>query len=302
MFSDTHFHFEHTTDRNNGENPANGTEILEEMAKRDCFFGLDIGTESDDLLRRQACLDNAIAQIKDTRLAEKARKFVYFSAAIWPSPEEIKNRHESMKILKQQIETAENSGDNDTLNRKIIAIGECGLDHHWNPSGIDGRCESDFNQKMYDAERELFEMQLEFAKEQNLPVIIHSRDAFEETLDCIKNIGYCNGIIHCYSYGAEEAKAFLENGWHISFSGSVTYTKKRKMPEMEELLKLIPDDRILCETDSPYLAPVPFRGKTNTPLFIEHTYRFIAEARKTSPEKLSETVDSNIKKLFNLTE
>ena len=71
---------------------------------------------------------------------------------------------------------------------------------------------------------------------------------------------------------------------------------------MEELLKLIPDDRILCETDSPYLAPVPFRGKTNTPLFIEHTYRFIAEARKTSPEKLSETVDSNIKKLFNLTE
>lgn len=302
MYSDTHFHFEHTTDRNNGEKPVNGTEILEEMAKRNCFFGLDIGTESDDLLRRQACLDNAIAQIKDTRLAEKARKFVYFSAAIWPSPEEIKNRHESMKILKQQIETAENSGDNDTLNRKIIAIGECGLDHHWNPSGIDGRCESDFNQKMYDAERELFEMQLEFAKEQNLPVIIHSRDAFEETLDCIKNIGYCNGIIHCYSYGTKEAKAFLENGWHISFSGSVTYTKKRKMPEMEELLKLIPDDRILCETDSPYLAPVPFRGKTNTPLFIEHTYRFIAEARKTSPEKLSETVDSNIKKLFNLTE
>lgn len=302
MYSDTHFHFEHTTDRDNGENPVNGTEILEEMAKRNCFFGLDIGTESDDLLRRQACLDNAIAQIKDTRLAEKARKFVYFSAAIWPSPEEITNRHESMKILKQQIETAENSGDNDTLNRKIIAIGECGLDHHWNPSGIDGRCESDFNQKMYDTERELFEMQLEFAKEQNLPVIIHSRDAFEETLDCIKNIGYCNGIIHCYSYGTEEAKAFLENGWHISFSGSVTYTKKRKMPEMEELLKLIPDDRILCETDSPYLAPVPFRGKTNTPLFIEHTYRFIAEARKTSPEKLSETVDSNIKKLFNLTE
>lgn len=302
MYSDTHFHFEHTTDRNNGENPVNGTEILEEMAKRNCFFGLDIGTESDDLLRRQACLDNAIAQIKDTRLAEKARKFVYFSAAIWPSPEEITNRLESMKILKQQIETAENSGDNDTLNRKIIAIGECGLDHHWNPSGVDGRCESDFNQKMYDAERELFEMQLEFAKEQNLPVIIHSRDAFEETLDCIKNIGYCNGIIHCYSYGIEEAKAFLENGWHISFSGSVTYTKKRKMPEMEELLKLIPDDRILCETDSPYLAPVPFRGKTNTPLFIEHTYRFIAGARKTSPEKLSETVDSNIKKLFNLTE
>ena len=207
-----------------------------------------------------------------------------------------------MEILKKQIEAAENSNDNDTLNRKIIAVGECGLDHHWNPSGADGRCESDFNQEMYTAERELFEMQLEFAKEKNLPVIIHSRDAFEETLDCIKNIGYDNGIIHCYSYGAEEAKAFLERGWHISFSGSVTYTKKRRMPEIEELIKLVPDERILCETDSPYLAPVPFRGKTNTPLLIEQTYRFISEIRKVSTEQLCETVDANIKKLFNLAE
>ena len=302
MYSDTHFHFEHTICRNCAENPINGAEILAEMAKKNCFFGLDIGTESDDLLKRQACVDNAIAQIKDTRLADKVRKFIYFAAAIWPSTEEIKNRHKSMEILKEQIEAAENSKDNDTLNRKIIAIGECGLDHHWNPSGVDGRCESDFDQKMLNAERELFEMQLEFAKTLSLPVIIHSRDAFEDTLDCIKNIGYDNGIIHCYYYGTEEAKKFLERGWYISFSGSVTYTKKRKMPEMEELIKLIPDDRILCETDSPYLAPVPFRGKINTPLFIEQTYNFIAEIRKISPEKLSDTVDSNIKKLFNLAE
>lgn len=301
MYSDTHFHFEHTVCKNSEETPINGSEILEEMAKKDCFFGLDIGTESDDLLKRQACVDNAIAQIKDTRLADKARKFIYFAAAIWPSTEEINNRYKSMKILKEQIETAENSKDNDTLNRKIIAIGECGLDHHWNPSGVDGRCESDFDQKMLEAEHELFEMQLDFAKKLSLPVIIHSRDVFEDTLACIKNIGYDNGIIHCYSYGKEEAKAFLERGWHISFSGSVTYTKKRKMPEMEELIKLIPDDRILCETDSPYLAPVPFRGKTNTPLFIEQTYNFIAEIRKVPSEQLSRTVDSNIKRLFNLT-
>lgn len=300
MYSDTHFHFEHTICRNSAENPINGTEILEEMAKKNCFFALDIGTECDDLLKRQACVDSAIAQIKDTRLADKVRKFVYFAAAIWPSTEEIKNRYKSMKTLKDQIEAAENSKDNDTLNRKIIALGECGLDHHWNPSSADGRCESDFDQEMLNGERELFEMQLEFAKEHSLPVIIHSRDAFNDTLNCIKNIGYDNGIIHCYSYGAEEAKAFLERGWHISLSGSVTYTKKRRMSEMEELIKLIPDDRILCETDSPYLAPVPFRGKTNTPLLIEHTYKFIADIRKVSPEELSKTVDSNIKRLFNL--
>ena len=206
-----------------------------------------------------------------------------------------------MKTLKEQIAKAEADNDNETLNRKIIAIGECGLDHHWNPGGVDGRCESDFDQQMFLAEKELFELQLEYAKELNLPVIIHSRDAFEDTLDCIKNAGYDNGIIHCYSYGAEEAKAFLERGWYISFSGGVTYTKKSKMEGMKELLTLIPEDRILCETDSPYLAPVPLRGTLNTPVNVEHTYKFIAEIRGTTPEQLSNTVDENIKKLFNLT-
>lgn len=300
MYSDTHFHFEHTTVRDNRENKVNGVEILTEMARRKCFFGLDIGTESDDLLLRQQVIDNTIAMMKDTLLADRVRKFIYFAAAIWPSVEEIKDRFNSIKTLKEQILQAEKNDDGETLHRKIIAIGECGLDHHWNPSGVDGRCESDFDQKMFDAERELFEMQLEYAKELNLPVIIHSRDAFQDTLDCIKNVGYDNGIIHCYSYGVEEAKAFLDRGWYISFSGGVTYTKKSKMEAMKELLLLIPEDRILLETDSPYLAPVPLRGQMNTPVNIEHTYKYIAEIRGVEVEKLSDTVDSNVKTLFKL--
>lgn len=300
MYSDTHFHFEHTTVRDNKENKVNGVEILTEMARRKCFFGLDIGTESDDLLLRQQVIDNTIAMMKDTLLADRARKFIYFAAAIWPSVEEIKDRFNSIKTLKEQILQAEKNDDGETLHRKIIAIGECGLDHHWNPSGVDGRCESDFDQKMFDAERELFEMQLEYAKELNLPVIIHSRDAFQDTLDCIKNVGYDNGIIHCYSYGVEEAKAFLDRGWYISFSGGVTYTKKSKMEAMKELLLLIPEDRILLETDSPYLAPVPLRGQMNTPVNIEHTYKYIAEIRGFEVEKLSDIVDSNVKTLFKL--
>lgn len=300
MYSDTHFHFEHTTVRDNKENKVNGVEILTEMARRKCFFGLDIGTESDDLLLRQQVIDNTIAMMKDTLLADRTRKFIYFAAAIWPSVEEIKDRFNSIKTLKEQILQAEKNDDGETLHRKIIAIGECGLDHHWNPSGVDGRCESDFDQKMFDAERELFEMQLEYAKELNLPVIIHSRDAFQDTLDCIKNVGYDNGIIHCYSYGVEEAKAFLDRGWYISFSGGVTYTKKSKMEAMKELLLLIPEDRILLETDSPYLAPVPLRGQMNTPVNVEHTYKYIAEIRGVEVEKLSDTVDSNVKTLFKL--
>ena len=216
MYSDTHFHFEHTTIRDNKDFSVNGAEILSQMAKRNCFFGLDIGTEPDDLLKRQSCMDTAIANMSDTFLADKVRKFVHFSAGIWPSVKDIKERHNSMKVLKETIEQVNKNAEDDSLNRKIIAIGECGLDHHWNPSGVDGRCEDDFDQEMYLAEKELFSMQLEYAKELNLPIIVHSRDAFEDTYDCIKKSGWNTGIIHCYSYGAEEARKFLDLGWYIT--------------------------------------------------------------------------------------
>ena len=280
MFSDTHFHFEHTTDLNQKENLENGSEILSKMVERDCFFGLDIGTECDDLIHREECVENSIMQIKDSALQEKARSFLWFSAGIWPGIDDIKNRRQRFNILKQNIalSAAKNDG---ALHRKIIALGEFGLDHHWNPNGADGRCESDFDKEIYDGEKELMMMQLEYAKELGIPAIIHSRDAFEDTMDCIKEVGYHKGIIHCYSYGEKEARAFLDLGWHISFSGSV---------------------KILCETDSPYLSPIPFRGKINSPLNVEHTYRFIANIRGISCEELSEIVDGNIKTLFNLTE
>lgn len=226
MFSDTHFHFKMmTTER--GESCANGPEVLTQMAKNNCFFGLDIGTDADDLLVRQSCIEKAIASMEDQNAADKARKFIYFSAGIWPNVEDIHKRQEKVELLKQNILATQNDTETDTLNRKIIAIGECGLDHHWNPSGADGRCESDFDQQTYDGEKELFKMQIQLAKEMNLPVIVHSRDAFDDTLECIKEVGYHNGIIHCYSYGFEEAKAFLDLGWYISLSGSVTYTKKK---------------------------------------------------------------------------
>lgn len=292
MFSDTHFHFQNMTEGRG----LDGVAVLEVMAQRDCKFGLDIGTRADDLAGRQACVEKAISGM--SAAADKARSFVYFSAGIWPSVEEIHDRKNRVEILKQQIKVAENSGDQDTLNRKIVALGEFGLDHHWNPSGVDGRCESDFDAETFSGEQELFEMQLSLARELKLPSIIHSRDAFEDTLACIKNVGNHDGIIHCYSYGLEEAKKFLDLGWYISFSGSVTYTKKSKMDAMLDLLRYVPDERILCETDSPYLAPVPHRGESCSPVLVEHTYQFVADARKVSVEQLCQTVDDNIQRLF----
>lgn len=297
MFSDTHFHFKTMT---TGDWGVNGVETLEALAKRNTFFGLDIGTRADDLQVRQACIEKAISQMSDVGLAQKARKFCYFSAGIWPDVEEIHDRENCMKVLRECIKKANEDPDQDTLNRRIVAIGEGGLDHHWNPSGVDGRCESDFDEKTYQGERELFEMQLELAKEMNLPFLIHSRDAFEDTLDCLKNVGYHNGIVHCYSYGIEEARQFLDLGWHIAFGGAVTYNKKAKLEAIKELLRFVPEDRFLCETDAPYLTPVPFRGTPNSPVLIEHVYNFIAEVRDTTPEQLSELVDRNIKSLFHI--
>lgn len=283
MFSDTHFHFHMMVT----ERGLNGPQILTDLATRDFKFGLDIGTGRNDLEQRQACVEETINQMADKTSAEKARNFMYYSAGIWPNIEDIHDRENAMKALRQSIQ-----------GKKIVAIGECGLDHHWNPSGADGRCESDFDEKTYKGEKELFQMQLEFAKELKLPVIIHSRDAFEDTLDCLKNVGYHNGIVHCYSYGIEEAEKFLDLGWYIAFGGATTYTKKAKLDDMKALLQFVPEDRFLCETDAPYLAPVPFRGQSNNPVLVEEVYKFIAQLRGTTPEALSELVDENIDTLF----
>ena len=294
MFSDTHFHFKMMTE----ERGINGVETLTTMASRDCFFGLDIGTRAGDLQGRQLAVEKCIAAIADSRLADKARDFMYFTAGIWPDVDSIKARENQMKILRDSVQSAANDKDQDTLHRRVIAIGECGLDHHWNPSGADGRCEDDFDEQLYRGERELFESQIELARELKLPVIVHSRDAYEDTLECIKNIGYDNGIIHCYSYGIDEARTFLDRGWYIALGGGITYTKKSKLEQMEALIRYIPSDRLLTETDAPYLAPVPFRGQANTPVLVEHVFNYLAQVRGLSLENLNQLVDENIKKLF----
>ena len=290
MFSDTHFHFHYLVD----DRGLDGAEILRKLIDRNTFFGLDIGTRRADLLMRHEQIRKISAAFPESQRAAVER-MIFYSAGIWPDVGEIKDRNEAMSTLREQVAAFKKIAD-----KKLVAIGECGLDHHWNPSGVDGRREEDFDKDVYEGERELFEMQIDFARELNLPVVVHSRDAFEDTLSVIKNMNYHNGIIHCYSYGRDEAKAFLDLGWYIAFGGGTTYTKKARMDDMISLLRYVPDDRILLETDAPYLAPVPFRGQTNTPVLVEHCYNFVASAREVTPEKLSETVDRNIRTLFSL--
>ena len=288
MFTDTHFHLHRLF-----ESDCDCKELLTTCAKNNFPFLLDIGTDSDDLPIRVEIANKILNQL-DEEIKQKVKDILFFSAGIWPAPEAIKNRFLQIEELENNIKKTESSGT------KIIAIGECGLDHHWNISNPDKRNLDDFSDELFKGEEELFEMQIALAKKMNLPVIVHSRDAFEQTLSCIKNSGYNNGVIHCYSYGLEEAKEFLDLGWYIALGGGVTYTKKSKIEQMKDLIKYIPLDKLVLETDAPYLAPVPYRGKQNTPLLIEETYKFIAEVLNISVEELAGIVIKNTNKLFKL--
>ena len=283
MYSDSHFHFHQLTEGD----AKRGADILSQMAQNRVAFALDIGTKRDDLAFRESFMADCLDLIEDDVLKGRAEKMLYFSAGLWPEVDAINEREECVRELEEQIADATEGGGR--FAKKLAAIGECGLDHH-----------GDFDWSLIAEERDLFAMQLRLAKRLHLPVIIHSRDAFEDTIDVIKGEGYDYGVIHCYSYGLEEAKAFLDRGWYIAFGGAVTYTKKSKMYDMEQLLTYVPDDRLLLETDAPYLTPVPFRGTPNTPLFINYTYEFIAAKRHTGIDKLSKLVDENCKRLFSI--
>lgn len=285
MFLDTHCHLSTIKEKN-----IDLTNLLENLVQEDFWFILDIGTHCDDLDIRKKNVENALSK---SEIAEKAKKMIFYSAGIWPAPEAINDAENQMKTLRVFVEN----------HPEIVAIGECGLDHHWNvtngvASGADFRDEAIFSADFLQKEMDFFQQQILLGKEKNLPIIVHSRDAFEDTLTSIKNVGYHNGVIHCYSYGIEEARQFLDLGWYIALGGATTYCKKSKIAEMKELINFIPKDRLLIETDAPYLAPVPERGKINTPLLIKHTYNFLAENLGITLEELKEIVNSNTKALF----
>ena len=167
---------------------------------------------------------------------------------------------------------------------KCVAVGEIGLDYYWD-----------------EPERELqkkwFVRQLHLAKEVNLPVVIHSRDAAQDTVDIMKaeHAEETGGVIHCFSYGKELAKIFLDMGFFIGVGGVVTFNNGRKL---KEVVEYIPLDRIVIETDCPYLAPVPFRGKRNDSRKLAHVVQQIADIKGISTEEVEEVTFRNAYKLY----
>lgn len=170
---------------------------------------------------------------------------------------------------------------------KVVAIGETGLDYYY----LKGAPER---------QQQRFRAHIQVARKLDKPVIVHTRDATEDTLEILRqeNAEQCGGVIHCFTEGQEFADQALEMGFMISFSGIVTF---RNADRLRKVAKSVPDDRLLIETDSPYLAPVPYRGKQNQPAFVKYVAQTLAEVRNTSVEHIAEISRNNFYHLFNLT-
>jgi TatD DNase family protein len=167
--------------------------------------------------------------------------------------------------------------------KKIIAVGETGLDWHWN-----------YGTK--EKQIELFESQLYLADKHRLPVVIHNRKADMEIEEALKRIKPGRGgIIHCFSSDYDFASSMLDLGFYISFAGNLTF---KNAHNLHETACKLPLNRILLETDSPYLSPVPLRGKINTPENIHHTYSYFAELRKIPVDDAARKISENFKRLF----
>ncbi|MBI1630750.1 TatD family hydrolase [Bacillus safensis] len=211
-----------------------------------------------------------------TRAMELIEEYDFIYAAIgWHPVDAIDMKDEDLAWIKDLSQ-----------HEKVVAIGEMGLDYYWDKSPKD-------------VQKEVFRRQIALAKEVKLPIVIHNRDATEDVVTILKEEGAAEvgGIMHCFTGSLETAKACMEMNFYISFGGPVTF-KNAKKPK--EVVKEIPSDKLLIETDCPYLTPVPFRGKRNEPSYVKYIAEQIAELREISFEELAELTTKNAKKVFRI--
>jgi len=169
---------------------------------------------------------------------------------------------------------------------RVIGIGECGLDYHYDKSDRA-------------AQRDRFQAHIDAARETGLPLVVHTRDAEDDTADLLGRAvkeGSVTGVLHCFTGSADLARKALDIGFYISLSGIVTFKNAK---DLQETARWLPADRVLVETDSPFLAPVPHRGQTCEPAFVADTALFVADLRDEPVEELAKTTTANFFRLFN---
>ena len=207
-----------------------------------------------------------------------AEKYPFMYAAVGVHPDHVGELDEVKMQHLREMCTME----------KTVAVGEIGLDYYW-------------DKESHELQKEWFKKQMELAKEVDLPVIVHSREAAQDTFDLIKSehAGTTGGVIHCFSGSKEMAKEYIKMGYYIGVGGVVTFKNARVL---KEVVESIPLERILTETDCPYLAPVPFRGKRNCSAYISYVLDMIAELKGISREEAEQVTYENARNMYRITD
>ena len=204
----------------------------------------------------------------------------YFSTDVWELESTMcEKADDNLLVLTKQL-----------TNDKVVGIGEIGLDYNWNrlANGVEGELAREIQKKW-------FRKQLDLAKELGLPVSIHSRDAEADTLAIFDEYDTIPGVIHCFSYGRSAAQKAIEKGLYLGIGGTSTYTSNK---ELREVIKMAPLDRVLLETDAPYLSPQQVRKETNTSANIKYVIENIAELKECSADEVIDQTNQNAYNLF----
>ncbi len=216
----------------------------------------------------------SIQTTKSTLELTRRYAFVYGAAGVHPNETGELNDHllDWLKDMARQP--------------KVVAVGEIGLDYYW-------------DEPEREIQKHWFVRQLRLAREVGLPVVIHSRDAAKDTLDIMKEqrAGDMGGVIHCFSYGVELAREYLSMGFYIGVGGVLTFKNAKKLKEVVEYM---PMERLVLETDCPYLAPVPFRGKRNSSLNLPYVVQAVSQIKRIPEEEVIRITNENAKKLYGL--
>ena len=273
--------------------------LLEEIKNTDCRFFDTHAHYYDDRFYGEENPDGAEALISELfangllgivnvsssypaslKVVEQAKRFDKVYSAVGVHPEDLESGGMSFE---EQIAGVRSLLEEREKN-KIVAIGEIGLDYYW-------------RQDNKEAQKKAFELQLELAREFSLPVIIHDREAHGDCFETVLKHPDVRGVFHSYSGSAEMARELVKRGWYISFSGVVSFKNAAKI---KEVAAVVPDDRIFIETDAPYLAPHPFRGKINHSGRLFYTASALAEARGTDVATIASLTYNNAKAFFGV--
>ena len=208
-----------------------------------------------------------------------AEKYDFIYATIGISPNDVPDTEEELNSQIKEL------GELYKTSKKIVAVGEIGLDYYWNTDNKE-------------IQKKAFIKQIELANELNLPIQIHTREAVMDTLEILKNNKVnMHGIFHCCPFNRELVKEGIKLGFYISFAGPTTFKNAKNAPE---IINLVPEDRFLVETDSPYLAPEPHRGTRNDPRNVQYIIQKIAEVKGRTFEEIQNLAYKNAKKIFNI--